>query len=170
MLPTLLIGDHILVSKLGYGFDIPGLNAKILDFRPPRRMDVVVFRNTHKLPGVANQPEHFIKRIVGLPGETVQVKDFEVSVNGQRLVEYDHIITSKNPVMMELHRGNFGPVSLGADEYYVLGDNRINSKDSRFFGPIHERDLEGRAFMTYWSWKSAKTLDVRWDRVGRKIR
>ncbi len=174
MLPTLKVGDHIIVSRFHYGYQFPYLRRRVFQMVEPQRFDVVVFRNI--APPEADivigdyRPDYFIKRIVGLPGETVLIRDFEVYIDGQRLIEFDHVITSDNPLIVAEHRGNWGPITLEKDQYYMLGDNRVNSKDSRYFGPVPLMAIEGKAFMIYWSWIKNGGYDVRWGRIGKRIR
>ncbi len=170
MLPTLEVGDHILVNKFLYGFYLPGAKRPILPLRSPQRGDVVVFYPAEGLiidqKNPANRPEHLIKRIVGLPGDLVQVIDFYAYINGKRIDDGREIIALNDPGIVKEHRGNHGPIKLQKDEYFVMGDNRINSSDSRYFGPIARKQIEGRAFLIYWSWGDT----VKWSRVGQRIR
>ncbi|MCB0346929.1 MAG: signal peptidase I [Bdellovibrionales bacterium] len=174
MLPTLKVGDHIIVSRFHYGYKIPYLRRRVFQMVPPQRFDVVVFKNV--APPDADitigdyRPDYFIKRIVGLPGETILIRDFKVYVDGVKLNEFDHIISTDNPLSVAEHRGNWGPITLEKDQYYMLGDNRVNSKDSRYFGPVPLSAIEGKAFMIYWSWHGEGGLDVRWGRIGKRIR
>lgn len=169
MLPTLEVGDHILVNKFLYGFYLPGAKRPILPLRAPQRGDVVVFYPSagaiidHKNP--SNRPEHLIKRIIGVPGDLVQVIDFYAYVNGRRIDNAREIIALSDPTVVEEHRGNYGPLKLQKDEYFVMGDNRINSSDSRYFGAISRRQIEGRAFLIYWSWGEG----IKWSRVAQRI-
>ena len=127
MFPSLYDGDQLIVDKISYRF------------REPKRFDVVVF------PYRYEENKRFIKRIIGLPGETVQIKDGEVYIDGQKLEDPFSGGTGgmNDPGIAE------DPVKLGDDEYFVLGDNRNNSKDSRFtdVGPLHKDDLIGRAWV-----------------------
>ena len=163
MEPTLLIGDHIVVNKMIYGF--LGNTRRVLPFqRLPIKGDVVVFSRFS--PYESKNPEtHYIKRIVALPGETVEVKGGMTLVNG--------IPVRANASVQQLHAeaSDIGPMQLAFDEYFVVGENASESKDSRFFGPIHLGDIEGRAEVVYWSWdRSGGRSQVRWERVGAGIR
>jgi signal peptidase I len=129
----------------------------------PERFDVVVFRYPE------NPSQDFIKRVIGLPGETVQITNKEVFVNGVSLEndpgvhKSDHIIPkSINP------RDNYGPVTVPAHSLFVMGDNRDNSHDSRFWGFVDYKDLKGKALILYWSWDKGD-FDVRWQRFGRVV-
>jgi signal peptidase I len=128
MVPTLKVGDRVLVNKLSY---------KLHD---PRRGDIVVF----KAPEGAATAEikDLVKRLVGLPGETIEGRDGKIYINGRELNE---------PYLPDgVKARTFGPEKVPADHYYMLGDNRQYSKDSTFFGPIERKDLIGRAFMRIW--------------------
>ena len=169
MVPTLEVGDHILVNKFLYGFYLPGAKRPIIAFRRPQRGDVVVF---YPQPGAiidqrnpSNRPDHLIKRIIGIPGDLIQIIDFYAYVNGKPADTGREVIALSDPAVVEEHRGRFGPVKLKDDEYFVMGDNRINSSDSRYFGAIHRKQIEGRAFLIYWSWGEG----IKWSRVGRRI-
>lgn len=172
MLPTLKVGDHIIVSRFHYGYRVPYLRRRVFQATPPQRFDVIVFAAPPDadIPLEGYHADYFIKRVVGLPGETVLIRNFQVHINGVKLEELDHIITSDNPLVVSGHRGDWGPITLGKDEYYVLGDNRPNSKDSRYFGPVRMNAIEGRAELIYWSWKKHGAFDVRWQRIGKRIR
>ncbi len=181
MIPTLLIGDHILVSKLSYGVQWPSqckflmafppvncyASQTLVEFGKPQRGDIIVFRFPE------DEEKDFIKRIVGTPGDTVQVKNKIVLVNGQPLddkaftqrVDPGIIDGTINP------RDNFGPVTVPEESYFVMGDNRDQSLDSRFWGYVREEKIRGKAFRIYWSWsgQGSWTEWVRWERFGKAI-
>ncbi len=181
MIPTLLIGDHILVSKLSYGFqwptdcklqwNFPPVNCyasmTVLAFGKPQRGDIVVFRFPE------DEEKDFIKRIVGGPGDTVQLKNKTVLVNGQPLD--DKAFTQRiDPGVVDgtiNPRDNFGPVTVPEGSYFVMGDNRDQSLDSRFWGFVREEKIRGKAFRIYWSWSGQGnwTEWVRWERFGKAI-
>lgn len=181
MIPTLLIGDHILVSKLSYGFqwpadctlqwNVPPVNCytstTVIEFGKPQRGDVIVFRFPE------DEEKDFIKRIVGTPGDTVQVLNKVVLVNGQPLD--DKAFTQRiDPGIIDgtiNSRDNFGPVTVPEGSYFVMGDNRDQSLDSRFWGYVREEKIRGKAFRIYWSWNGQGnwTEWVRWDRFGKGI-
>ncbi|MFN2366602.1 MAG: signal peptidase I [Desulfurivibrionaceae bacterium] len=163
MIPTLLIGDHILVSKFIYGLRNPFTGTVVIPVKNPERLDVLVF----KFP--LNPSQDFIKRVIGLPGDTVEIIDKKVFINGVRLkndpgvIESDHVIPAgKSP------RDNFGPVTVPAASLFVMGDNRDNSHDSRFWGFVDFKDLKGKAYVLYWSW-DREDFNVRWQRFGKVI-
>ena len=157
---TLLVGDHILVSKFMYGIRMPFSNQTIVPVKDPQRGDIVVF----KFPG--DPSVDYIKRVVGIPGDVVECRDKQVYVNGQHeenpfAVHKDaYTIRQKYPP-----RDNFGPITVPPDNLFVMGDNRDNSNDSRFWGFVDFNKLRGKAFMIYWSWDS-DDFGVRWRRLG----
>lgn len=159
MIPTLSIGDHILVNKFVYGIKIPFTDHILIPVSQPQRGDVVVF----KFPG--NESTDYIKRVVGTPGDVVEVRNKTVYVNGV-LADTTHI-QHVDPQFQD-HRDNFGPVTVPPDSYFVMGDNRDQSADSRFWGFVKLNKFRGKAFLIYWSWDGADTW-VRWPRLGRVI-
>ncbi len=163
MEPTLEVGDHLLVSKFIYGVRNPFTGEVWIDIRDPRRYDVVVFRYPR------DPRQDYIKRVIGLPGETVEIRDKTVYIDGRRVDDPravfrdDEILPpSRQP------RDNFGPMTVGPDELFVMGDNRDNSHDSRYWGMVDQGDLRGKAFILYWSWDQEE-LGVRWNRLGQRI-
>ena len=157
---TLLIGDHILVSKFSYGIRMPFSNQTVIPVDEPERGDIVVF----KFPGEPSVD--YIKRVVGIPGDVVEVRGKQVFVNGKpetapHAVHKDaYTIRGRYPP-----RDNFGPVTVPAESVFVMGDNRDNSNDSRFWGFVDYEALRGQAFMIYWSW-DREDFNVRWGRLG----
>jgi len=153
MLPTLQIGDDIITNSIAYSRT------------PPVRGDIVVFR----YPG--NRDETYIKRIIGLPGETIAIHQRRVSVNGQEIDDPWGFCPDGRAVRdgaadcgPAVHRlDEMAPVTLGADEYFVLGDNRQRSQDSRIWGAVPKADLLGKAIGVYWSWDG----DHHFPRLGR---
>lgn len=163
MMPSLLVGDHILVNKFVYGVRVPVLDMWIFGPWAPKRGDIIVFKYPY------DESRDFIKRVVGLPGEVVEVRGNQVFINKTPLREtyavYDHP-ASANPHST----GDFsGPVTVPKDKLFVLGDNRDHSQDSRFWGFLDIHKVEGEAFIIYWSWDS-KEGQPRWNRIGRLIR
>ncbi len=181
MIPTLLIGDHILVSKLSYGlqwptdcqmqWNFPPVNCytskTVVEFGKPQRGDIIVFRFPE------DEEKDFIKRIVGQPGDTVQIRNKTVLVNGQPLD--DKAFTQRiDPGIIDSSvtpRDNFGPVTVPEGSYFVMGDNRDQSLDSRFWGYVREEKIRGKAFRIYWSWNGQGnwTEWVRWERFAKAI-
>jgi signal peptidase I len=140
----------------------------LVSFGDPQRGDVIVFRFPE------DEEKDFIKRIVGLPGDTIEVRNKIVFVNGKALddkgftqrVDPGIIHGSVNP------RDNFGPVTVPDKSYFVMGDNRDQSLDSRFWGYVRLEKIRGKAFRIYWSWSGHGewTQWVRWERIGQAIR
>jgi len=163
MIPTLLVGDHILVSKFIYGVRIPGLDTWILGPWTPERGDIIVFKYPY------DESRDFIKRVVGLPGEVVEVRARQVYINGTPLDESylpaDDRATAINP---QPPGDFFGPVTVPEGKLLVLGDNRDQSQDSRFWGFLDMRKVEGEAFIIYWSWDAGER-QLRWNRIGKVI-
>jgi signal peptidase I len=169
MIPTLLVGDHILVNKflLGTPVDIPFTNITL--FRMPglrnaQRGDIVVFKYPE------DPKRDFIKRVIGVGGDVVMAKDKNVYVNGRRLVEpyTQHVDEEIKPGQFD-KRDNFGPVVVPAGAVFVMGDNRDQSYDSRFWGFVPDSEIKGKAVIIYWSWDSDKTW-VRFSRIGSLVK
>jgi signal peptidase I len=160
MIPTLSIGDHILVNKFVYGIKMPLTDWVMVTFSQPQRGDVVVFKYPE------DESKDFIKRVVGVPGDKVEVRDKSVYVNGA-LADTAHT-QHTDPSVQDNRRDNFGPVTVPPGSYFVMGDNRDQSLDSRFWGFVKQNKIRGKAFLVYWSWDGADTW-VRWSRIGRVI-
>jgi signal peptidase I len=163
MLETLKIGDHILVEKFLFGTHIPFTDIVVLPIKEPKRGDVVVFR----YPLDPNLD--FIKRIIALPGDTVQGINKDIYVNGKRLKEpyVQHIDNFVLPAYIS-PRDNFGPLRVPKDSYFAMGDNRDNSKDSRFWGFVPRHNIKGKAMVIYFSWNSENHW-IRLSRIGRIV-
>src|SRR6266567_2512896 len=144
---TLAIGDHILVNKFIYGTKIPFSDKRFLKIRDPRRGDVVVFEYPE------DPSKDFIKRVIGEPGDVIEEKDKKVYVNGKPY-ENPHEVHKEKEIIPSAQnpRDNFGPVTVPAGAYFVMGDNRDRSYDSRFWGFVKNEKLKGLAFIKYWSW------------------
>jgi len=177
MIPTLLVGDHILVNKFIYGIRIPFTNKKVFAFNKPTRGDVVVF--VYPLDTTLD----FIKRVIGVEGDTIVMKGKKLYINGELYSDpYAHYIDD-NPGNIEFPRGDFGPITVPKNSLFVLGDNRDTSRDSRFWGYVPLESVIGKAFIIYWSngsnhnrfqWNYPMKLldaiiDNRWSRVGDRI-
>ena len=167
MTPTLYPGDQILVSKCSYGIPIPFSDISVPGFRTPHRGDVVVF----KFP--LDHRVHYIKRLVGLPGDTIEIKNKVLYVNGEEYVVAEAQFI--DPMVMPgavSRRDNYGPITVPPGALFMMGDNRDNSNDSRFWGLVDEDELIGRTVMIYWSWDRnndnffATCSHIRWDRIG----
>ncbi len=153
MEPTLLVGDHILVNKFVYGVKLPFVRSTLVPLGDPQRNDVIVFIYP------VDKSKDFIKRVIGLPGETVETKGTEVFVDGKRLGD-THGFYARRDGQRILHenQASFGPVTVPDGHYFVMGDNRDNSHDSRFWGFVPENAIKGKAFIIYWSWPHWKRL------------
>ncbi len=155
---NLLIGDHLLVNKVVYSPSLGSVEAGILPKRPIRRGDVVVF----KFP--EDPTRDFIKRVIGLPGETVEIRDKTVLVDGKALEEpyarfIDTPLRKDDPeygLRVESARVPFGPETVPEGKLFVLGDNRDNSRDSRYWGYLPIDQVKGRALLVYWSYEASR--------------
>jgi signal peptidase I len=162
MLPTLQIGDHILVNKFAYGVRAPWLGWKVLDVGAPRRGDIIVFI-------YPEDPEKdFIKRVVGIGGDVLEVREKKLFRNGKPALDpHAHFTDTKGRFAPPL-RDNYGPYTVPDGHVFVMGDNRDSSHDSRFWGPVKLEQLKGKAFLIYWSWDGGDRW-VRWERIGELI-
>lgn len=177
---TLLVGDFLLVNKFIYGAQspdrIPFTRIKTPHFRLPglRKVnpgDIIVFRYPQ------NSAKDFIKRVIAVEGQTVEGKDKMIYVDG-RIMHYPNKVKRVDPRVFpaELsHRDNFGPVKVPPGMVFVMGDNRDNSYDSRYWGWVPEKEIQGKAMIIYFSWnKDAPiwniTRKIRWNRIGDLIR
>jgi len=160
MLNTLLIGDHILVSKFIYGVKNPFGGNTWIPIKKPERGDVVVF----KYP--LNPAQDYIKRVVGIEGDQIEIKNKKVYVNGTPQDEsYAIYLDNKTLPPGQQGRDNMGLKTVPKNSLFVMGDNRDNSYDSRFWNFVDLKDVKGKAFVLYWSWDK-KNFSVRWNRVG----
>ncbi|GAB4490835.1 MAG: signal peptidase I [Thermodesulfovibrionales bacterium] len=165
MIPTLLVGDHILVNKivLGTPVDVPFTNIHLFrmpGFRKPQRGEIVVFKYPE------DPTRDFIKRVIAVEGDVVEGRNKDVFVNGVKLAEpyIQHVDPSVKPKGIE-RRDNFGPETVPPGKVFVMGDNRDQSHDSRFWGYVDESQIKGTAMIIYWSWDREKT-SVRFKRIG----
>ncbi|MFA6498815.1 MAG: signal peptidase I [Desulfurivibrionaceae bacterium] len=160
MIPTLLVGDHILVNKFGYGVKNPLTGTDLITGGDPQRHDVIVFKYPQ------NESQDFIKRVVGVAGDRVEVVRKKVFVNGEPFVDPNAV--NMDPEIIPSPRDNMASVTVPPHSVFVMGDNRDNSHDSRFWGFVDLKAIRGKAFMLYWSWDSAN-FTVRWSRLGKII-
>jgi signal peptidase I len=152
---NLLIGDHLLVNKFIFGPAVSSVERTLLPLTTVKRDDVVVF----KYP---EEPDRdFIKRVIGLPGETVEVREKKVYINGKPLDEPFVHFLQPTATPSELHeitsfdvRERYGPVTVPPNQYFVMGDNRDNSQDSRYWGFLPSDYIKGRALIIYWSYEA----------------
>jgi signal peptidase I len=164
---NLLIGDHLLVNKFIFAPAATSLERKLLPEREVRRGDVVVF----KYP---DEPERdFIKRVIGLPGETLELRNKKVFVNGRELEEpYVHFLepaSDAGEITSFDVRERYGPVRVPEGQYFVMGDNRDNSQDSRYWGFLPRSYIKGKALMIYWSYE-AEREDYQDESAGATIK
>ncbi|HEX3702211.1 MAG TPA: signal peptidase I, partial [Vicinamibacterales bacterium] len=150
---NLLIGDHLLVNKFIFGPTESRLERALLPVMAIRRRDVIVFKYPE------DPDRDFIKRVIGLPGETVELRDKRVYINGQPLDEpYVHFLeppgseSDVHEVTSYDVRDHYGPVTVPPDQYFMMGDNRDNSADSRYWGFLRRDLVKGKALMIYWSY------------------
>ena len=149
---TLLIGDHLIMSRLGYDAGVPFTNWHVPLWRNPRRLQIVIF----KPPFDLTQPD-YVKRVIGLPGETVDVHDGAVWINGRKLVENYTVGRTEAPAKFQLTVPYGGlPYQVPENCYFVMGDNRENSLDSRFWGCVPRDDILGTPVIIYMSLDAPK--------------
>jgi len=174
MLPTLKIGDHLLVNKFLYGIRVPIADKVLVSFSQPDAKDIVVFEFPE------DESKDFIKRIIGLPGDTIEIRNKHVYRNGEKLTEPYARHTSQqvinHPFPMDKWpphrfdpraRDNLGPLKVPPGKFFVLGDNRDESYDSRFWGFVEREEILGEAWIIYWSWSGL--TDIRWRRIGNLV-
>ncbi len=185
MMPTLLTGDFILVNKFNYGIRLPVINKKIVDISLPQRGDVVVFR-------YPNDPSiDYIKRVIGLPGDRIAYYRKQLRINGEIMAQQadgsytgvgagigmtgadlskEHIGKVEHRILTRAGQSSVeGEFVVPQGEYFVMGDNRDNSNDSRYWGTVPEQNLVGRAFLVWMNWDVSNS-GVAWGRIGSSIR
>ena len=184
MMPTLLVGDFILVNKFAYGVRLPVVNTKVINISEPQRGDVAVFRYP-KDPST-----DYIKRVIGLPGDRIAYYNKQLYINGEPVQQEDKdtyqgvgsgigmsgaqmkiedLTGVKHQILVDRHRPTINDEYIvPEDHYFVMGDNRDNSNDSRFWGTVPEANLVGKAFLIWMNWDSANG-GVSWDRIGSTI-
>jgi len=165
MLPTIQIGDHLFVNKLAYGLHVPFTGTEVAQWGHVQRGDIVVFTSP------VDQKTDLIKRVVAMAGDTVEVRQKQLYVNGEPVV-YPLATFTDPHVRSGSPRDNFGPVSVPPAKFFVMGDNRDQSYDSRYWGFADEKDVKGKAAFIYWSWNSQASWlrAIRWDRFGHFLR
>ncbi len=169
MEPTLLIGDHLFVEKFAYGIKLPITHVKLIPIGEPKHGDIVVFRYP------PNPSIYFIKRVIGLPGDRLKMINKKLYRNGKLINEpyvqhTDNLIDPPNiPKGMFGQRDNWGPITVPKGKYFMMGDNRDESYDSRFWGYVPEKNLVGKAFIIYFSDRNKDPLNIRWNRLLKTI-
>ncbi len=187
---TLLVGDFLLVNKAVYGAQVPFTDVRLPAFDDPERQDIVVFQYP------LDPSKNYVKRVVGLPGDTVEMRQGRLYVNGETLDEtyiqhsqpngnyYDpqfewqreYLTRDTDPGSYRPTRDDWGPVVVPEGRYFVMGDNRDNSQDSRYWGFVNRDLIKGRPLFIYYSFDRSKLrplpwlTDVRWDRLGNLVR
>jgi len=198
MIPTLTVGDHILVNKFIYGLKIPFTGNRFFIMKQPRRGDIIVFSfpgNKEKeecrklskniasrIKGAWNNKNliylfkddcrDFIKRVIGVGGDKLEIKNKTVYIND--VVIFEPYAEHKDKRIEDASikpRDNFGPVTAPRGKFFVMGDNRDQSYDSRFWGEVDMSEIKGKAFIIYWSWDNENTAlgKIRWKRIGKLI-
>jgi len=160
MKPTLLIGDHILVNRFIYGIKIPYFRKTVLPVGDPKRGDVVVFIYPE------DRSKDFSTRVVGIGGDTIEIRNKKIYLNSLPDNDTHGVYTDDFIIPGSIQpRDNFGPVTVPRGSIFVMGDNRDQSYDSRFWGFVYLKDVLGKAFIIYWSW-DRENLGIRWNRLG----
>lgn len=161
MQDTLLIGDYILVNKFIYGVKIPFTDRTLIPIKKPERGDILVF----KYP--LDPDKDFIKRAIGVSGDTIEIRDKIVYVNGQAMNDNGYAVHT-DPLVKPLGfdpRDNLKPVKVPEGKLFMMGDNRDESNDSRYWGFVDASAVKGEAFLIYWSW-DREDFSPRWSRIG----
>jgi signal peptidase I len=164
MKETLQVGDHILVNKFIYGVKLPFVGKTLISIKEPQRGDIIVF----KFP--EDPSKDFIKRVIGIAGDSVAVRNKQVYIN-EKPVHYsqaEYVDSKILPASIQ-PRDNFGPVVVPPHSLFVMGDNRDQSYDSRFWGFVDLKAVKGEAFIIYWSWDQGN-FGVRWNRIGHLLK
>lgn len=164
MKQTLQIGDHILVNKFLYGVKIPYWRKTIIPLKTPQRGDIIVF----KYP--VDPKKDFIKRVIGVGGDVVECRDKQLYVNQKRVNRDYGVYTDPHIIPGNIRpRDNFGPITVPDNSLFMMGDNRDESFDSRFWGFVDLKAVNGKAFIIYWSWDK-QNFGVRWNRLGQILK
>jgi signal peptidase I len=169
---TLLIGDQLFVNRFIYGMRVPFIKSRPLALRKPVRGDIIVFVPPHR------RDTDFIKRVIGTPGDTIEMKNQVVYVNG-RVIEETYVRHKEPGSLSRLNyrRDNLDKITVPPDKYFMMGDNRDRSEDSRYWGYASLADIKGKAMIVYFSWKHDSAAPawnladkIRWSRLFRLIR
>lgn len=182
---TLLVGDFLLVNKAVYGAQVPGTAVRLPAFNEPTRGDVVVFTPPHE------PDKNYVKRLVGLSGDTLEMRDKVLLINGEPQFEpytqhldpadvfapgmmwqRDHLAGLVDQVGYRPTRDNWGPIIIPDSHYFVLGDNRDDSEDSRYWGFVEKESIKGKPLLVYYSFnpRTVRAVpwlsEIRWERIG----
>jgi signal peptidase I len=161
------VGDHILVNKFIYGVKIPFTDGKLFQFKKPQRGDIIVFIYPK------DQSKDFIKRVIATEGEKVEILRNKIFVNGKLINDpWGHYNEKSNWIRYLQPMERYGPEIVPKNSLFVLGDNRENSQDSRFWGFVNVNAVKGKAFIIYFSldWNAQNLLEkIRWVRFGKLI-
>lgn len=174
---TLSIGDFLLVNKFIYGARVPMTDLRLPKIRSVQPGDVIIFKNPENLE------YDYIKRCVAVSGQTVEIKNKELYIDGNKFSDPEHLqhiygLMPKGipdpdifPEAARFNRDNYGPYTVPEGHLFVLGDNRDNSLDSRYWGPLPVENVVGKALLIYWSWDFRepflkKVASIRWSRIG----
>ena len=185
MEPTLLVGDFLMVNRLALGGRIPFTTATLPGYSEPRRFDVIVFDPPHE------ENLKLVKRLIGMPGDTLRMEDRVLYINGERIEEpwvhhidlgdevhpwmewqKEFLAPGRDPATYQPTRDSWGPLIVPEDRYFMLGDNRETSLDSRYWGMLERWRLEGRAVFIYFGYNKGSLRpfpwlrEIRWDRIG----
>jgi signal peptidase I len=189
MVGTLLVGDFLLVNNAVYGLRLPGTELMLPPFAEPERGDVIVFHPPHE------PDKNYVKRLVGVPSDTLEMRGKRLFLNGTRVYEpyaryvddagdvvhpdmewqSNHLVAAF-PRRYQPTRDNWGPLVVPTGQYFVLGDNRDNSEDSRYWGFVERDQIRGRPWLVYYSYQPSRPgaapwlVSVRWSRFGTIIR
>ena len=161
MIPTLQIGDWLLVNKFIYGIKIPLTRKTLIPIKEPQRGDIVVFIYP------MDRTKDFIKRVIGVAGDVIEIRNKKIYINGSPFDDTYGVFTDSLILPRSMQpRDNFGPVKIPEGHIFAMGDNMDNSYDGRFWGFVNLKDVVGRAFIIYWSWNGEKH-NVRWNRLAK---
>ena len=163
MIPTLLVGDHILVNKFIFGTNVPFSDKHFLVLKRPEKGDIIVFKYPE------DPKKDFIKRVIATEGDLLESKDKVIYVNGKTVMEPYTYHSDRNirPRGNDV-RDNFGPLVVPPNKIFAMGDNRDQSYDSRYWGFVDAKDVKGKALIIYWSWDPKHWL--RFNRTGRLVK
>lgn len=163
MIPTLLVGDHILVNKFIFGTNVPFSDKHFLVLKRPEKGDIIVFKYPE------DPKKDFIKRVIATEGDLLESKDKVIYVNGKTVMESYTYHSDRNirPRGNDV-RDNFGPLVVPPNKIFAMGDNRDQSYDSRYWGFVDAKDVKGKALIIYWSWDPKHWL--RFNRIGRLVK